>query len=337
MNALNEEVNEKIKHLTPSQIEELMEKYYNNENINLLIETYNININSSRLYTLFPPMICEGELCPNCNVPMIIDRKSKSSSSYYGSKHDIPYCPKCNHSDGLNCKCSYCLEKREIDNLTKEQEEKNENENKVFLIKEMYSLENYEPISLSELTSRDRIYLGALLRLCLSEDLKYIQAVDSVEKELCPTDKLKKEVILSLINKSLIKVHPNSPIDSFTGTEENPYPSTYYIYHVNYCLNVGEYDQRDKTINELINPLEYHKFDKVTTHEIWKEIALSECLDYLSLQMNKVHFDFNPGEKTIAVFNDFLNDFSVAQIYGIIYNGITSATRYLQETNVYKK
>lgn len=52
--------------------------------------------------------------------------------------------------------------------------------------------------------------------------------------------------------------------------------------------------------------------------------------------MDSVRFDFNPGKKTIAVFNDLLDNFSVSQIYGIIYKAITNTTKFCQESDISK-
>lgn len=66
-------------------------------------------------------------------------------------------------------------------------------------------------------------------------------------------------------------------------------------------------------------------------------MAISEILEYLIISMERVNFNFNPGKKTIEVFNDLLNNFSVSQICQMIYNGIAKAAKYLQERNVTRK
>lgn len=83
-----------------------------------------------------------------------------------------------------------------------------------------------------------------------------------------------------------------------------------------------------------MNPPEIDNINNIIVALIWKEIALAECIQYLKYQMEKVNFNFNPGEKTISIFDDFSNDFSTSQVYGIIYKGITSSTRYFQEHKV---
>ena len=92
-----------------------------------------------------------------------------------------------------------------------------------------------------------------------------------------------------------------------------------------------------ETVREILNPtVDLHKNVEIA-YEIWKDIALNECLDYLIYHMDKVGFKFSIGDKTIAVINELLDSFSVSQIFAIIYKAITNATRYYQENGVSRK
>jgi hypothetical protein len=338
MDKLNLEIHDKLKHLSLEQLDSLMLRYYGNETAKSLIEEYQIDISSGKLYTIFPPKVCEAELCHNCNIPMVIERKSKTASSQSYRSKDIHQCLKCGHNDGRSCSCDSCTREREIERARKEEAKKRELEYKRELINKHYDLRNNVSVEYSELMFRDKVYLGALLRLCVSEDLQYIKAVASSDDKLSPSPEMSKEIVLSLINKSLITIHPNSPSDAFVESGEEPFPTVYYIYKTNYHLNVGLNEQRERIIKELMNPPEFDRLDNsVFGLMIWKEIALAECLEYLMYQINKVKLSFTPGEKTIALFEDLLDKFSVSQIYGIIYKGVTSATRYYQESNISKK
>jgi hypothetical protein len=86
-----------------------------------------------------------------------------------------------------------------------------------------------------------------------------------------------------------------------------------------------------------MNPLEILQEDKDTGLDIWKEISLEECLEYFKYQLNNVKFDFTIGDKTLATFKDILENFSTAQIYGIIYRSVANATKYYQESNISRK
>lgn len=159
----------------------------------------------------------------------------------------------------------------------------------------------------------------------------------NIDKELAPTDDLEKEIITILSHKKIIIVNPNSPIEAFPELEEDPFPIIYYIYYVNYFLNIDfSNNSKEKIISDIINPSEFTKNNSEEAFKIWRDIALSECLEYLNFQMDSVRFDFNPGKKTIAVFNDLLDNFSVSQIYGIIYKAITNATKFCQGSDISK-
>ena len=51
----------------------------------------------------------------------------------------------------------------------------------------------------------------------------------------------------------------------------------------------------------------------------------------------KVGFEFSPGDKTYKTFEILLNDFSVSQIYGIIWKGVADASKLYLERGITKK
>ena len=70
---------------------------------------------------------------------------------------------------------------------------------------------------------------------------------------------------------------------------------------------------------------------------LWRKIAVGECLEYLNYQLHRVGFDFTPGEKTYKIFEILLNDFSVSQIYGIIWKAVADASKLYLERSITKK
>lgn len=327
------QVNEKLKHLTTIQIEELMELYYRGVKTSGLIEKYKIDIIPSKLYTLFPPEVCKDEICPNCNIPLVKDRKSKSASKYTNT---IAYCLKCGHSNTEYCKCNICEDARLKARAIRELEEELEKKQKIKKINEVYGGE-CEKRKIESLSFRERVYLGALLRCALSEDMSTILPLDEIDKKLAPSDELACEILRYLNNNNVIRVNPNSSISAFVDDEDTEFPNTYYIYKVKYLINIDFNEDYKEGISKIINPRELKECDKEDALNIWKEIALEESLEYLQYQMGSVRFNFNVGDKTKSVFKDMLEYFSVSQIYGIIFKSIANATKYYQESSVSKK
>lgn len=330
------EIHEKLRHLTMLQIESLMNKYYNGVKASDIIKEYNIDTTSSKLYTLFPHIICEDIICPVCNEPMYKERDSKSSYSWNKKK---PFCAICGHTDEIICKCNYCIAEREKVRKLNEERKVRILQEKREKIKKVYDL-NIVPVNYSELNFREKVFLGALLRTSLSEDMEVILPLNDAERELAPTIGYIKEILSYLIGRGVISVDSNSSIDAFLDSNEEKdieFPNVYYITMVKYRINIVGDEEIKNILSKIINPKSFSDADKEDALNIWKEIALEECIEYFEYQMKSVRFDFNIGEKTIAIFKDLLENFSVSQIYGIIYKSVANATKYYQESSVSKK
>ena len=330
------EIHEKLRHLTMLQIESLMNKYYNGVKASDIIKEYNIDTISSKLYTLFPPIICEDIICPVCNEPMYKERDSKSSYSWNKKK---PFCAICGHTDEIICKCNYCIAEREKVRKLNEERKVRILQEKREKIKKVYDL-NIVPVNYSELNFREKVFLGALLRTSLSEDMEVILPLNDAERELAPTIGYIKEILSYLIGRGVVSVDSNSSIDAFLDSNEEKdieFPNVYYITMVKYRINIVGDEDIKNILSKIINPKSFSDADKEDALNIWKEIALEECIEYFEYQMKSVRFDFNIGEKTIAIFKDLLENFSVSQIYGIIYKSVANATKYYQESSVSKK
>lgn len=330
------EIHEKLRHLTMLQIESLMNKYYNGVKASDIIKEYNIDTTSSKLYTLFPPIICEDIICPVCNEPMYKERDSKSSYSWNKKK---PFCAICGHTDEIICKCNYCIAEREKVRKLNEERKVRILQEKREKIKKVYDL-NIVPVNYSELNFREKVFLGALLRTSLSEDMEVILPLNDAERELAPTIGYIKEILSYLIGRGVVSVDSNSSIDAFLDSNEEKdieFPNVYYITMVKYRINIVGDEDIKNILSKIINPKSFSDADKEDALNIWKEIALEECIEYFEYQMKSVRFDFNIGEKTIAIFKDLLEKFSVSQIYGIIYKSVANATKYYQESSVSKK
>ena len=330
------EIHEKLRHLTMLQIESLMNKYYNGVKVRDIIKEYNIDTTSSKLYTLFPPIICEDIICPVCNEPMYKERDSKSSYSWNKKK---PFCAICGHTDEIICKCNYCIAEREKVRKLNEKRKVRILQEKREKIKKVYDL-NIVPVNYSELNFREKVFLGALLRTSLSEDMEVILPLNDAERELAPTIGYIKEILSYLIGRGVVSVDSNSSIDAFLDSNEEKdieFPNVYYITMVKYRINIVGDEDIKNILSKIINPKSFSDADKEDALNIWKEIALEECIEYFEYQMKSVRFDFNIGEKTIAIFKDLLENFSVSQIYGIIYKSVANATKYYQESSVSKK
>lgn len=320
----------RIKHLTEKEIEELMERYYDNENVKELISYYRIDVNPSRLYTLFPEIILYDKKCPNCSNFLVQKRRSKSS---YSSKEDI-HCSECEHDLNKKCFCEYCIEKRKNKEEERLKEIKFKNEMKKKIMHEIFNLENRSSVIIEDLEFKDKVYIGALLRTTLSEDMKKIKSIEKSEFKLSPNNDYSFRIIKYLINKNIIVACPESNLNYFILNDDGSIK--YSTNKVDYNLNINIDGTYKESIFTLINA-ENFKYRDSEALELWKEIALEEVLEILNYEMVRTKFNFNPGEKTILVFKDLLENFSVGQVYGIIWRQVANASKWYQQGGANKK
>lgn len=258
--------------------------------------------------------------CPYDNEKMIVNLHSRDGLGLSGE----PYCPICGHQNSQYCRCENCLE-----------EEKKYLENLRNKVRDTYLVPK-EKVKIEELTLRDKLLLAAVLKTGLNEETTKIIGSKLAEGNLSPLADMNKDILSNLVSKAIILVDPESSLDAFT--DEN-FPEAYYIYKVDYLLNVtSENDNHDQLIGMLEYPKseEFYLEPKISL-DFWKELALAECIEFLNCRMKAVGFNFNPGKKTNLVLNNLLNNFSIGQIWRLIYISVAYAVQWQTEEKVPKK
>lgn len=324
-------LDKKVEHLSKEQIVDLMERYYGGEKVAKILEEYKIKISVSQLYSLFPPVIT-SEVCIHCESNMVKPWESKSWSSLINENKK--YCSNCGHENSRYCSCNYCEEIKRQKILEEQEKQKKILEQKRSTLDSFYDESNWDLKPERELTLEDRLYLAVILRSSLSENTMYIEALEGNKNLLASTEDFEIELIKTLTGRKILVPHLLSDLNAFDIEYEDDgnFQITYGIYKVRYRINIQPYDS---DYDEMIKRLMYPDFSgeeqfKDFCYEMWKKISLNECLEYLLYQMKKVGYSFNPGDKTIRVFENLLEHFSVAQIYGIIYRAVANSTQRYQ-------
>ena len=313
-----------LNHLSSAEINTLMQRYYDGEAVTKLAKEYQLPVRTSELYKLFPPEVCEDELCEYCGENLVRDRLSKASITW-GYKDSDLYCPICHHRPYYSgCRCENCVE-----------EERLRQEYRVKQIKATYSQER-EPVDFYGLSFEQKVFLGALCRALCKENLFEIKPYIETNAVLAPTNDLCAQLYRELSRNQIIAVSPTSPVEAF-DIESKDFPNTYYIYKVTYYLNLVFPPDKKELFTEILNPNYYSPEHEEEALTLWKRIAVAECIEYLDYQLCKVGFEFSPGDKTYKTFEILLNDFSVSQIYGIIWKGVADASKLYLEREITKK
>lgn len=313
-----------LQHLSTEELDNLMKRYYSNESVNLLVKEYDLDIRPNSLYKYFPPELVENELCEYCGINLVKHRKSKSNMNFSNENKNEYYCPKCEHRPYfIKCDCSNC-----IDSMYRKVNDKKSK------IQEVYG-HCQEQINLDELNFREKIYVAIVCSKLLKEDMYHFIPFCEYEGKLTPDINMDYDIFRELFKKKVLRVSPISSISAFKDYEE--FPNVFYIDKVTFYLNIEYQSSKSETFEKVLNVNYTFKknFDEIIN--LWREIGVAECKEYLLYVLNKVGFDFSPGEKTQKVFEMLLNDFSVSQIFGIIKRQVDSVSSLFLEKGLNRK
>lgn len=311
-----------LSHLTTEEITALVQRYYDGENVSKLMKEYNISVSASELYKLFPPDVYPDYSCEYCNEFLVANRLSKTAKRSH--TYDELYCPVCGHRPFQSpCRCKNCLEK-----------ERRHRAWQLESIQQCYARPR-TPVDFSSLSFENKVFLGALCRGLLSENSYEIKPYIGSGVLLAPTADLTTKVYANLFHNDIIAVSPRSPLETF-DLNDAEFPTVFYRFKVIYLLNLIFPPNKEDLLTVILNPSYYSADYSEEALALWREIAVAECIEYLQYQLRRVNFEFSPGAKTYKAFEIILNDFSVSQIYGIIWRAVADASKLYLERGISK-
>lgn len=312
-------IHEKLAHLRPKQIIQLMDEYYAGVRVKKLIEDYKVNCRPNDLHKYFPPIVLDKR-CPICGENFLKKRPSKTEIENQGNPYrkieaKKPYCPSCGHIDDDICECAACVEKRKKEQTKREAElEKMANEIKIELEKSYTG-----KVSVDELGFKDRIYLASLLGYGLSDDANVIKSLSECENSyscLAEGD-MDERIVDYLLKRNIIIIDTSYLVYAFKqGKVENKY--------MRYKLNVEIDDNNIGALQELMSPkIDFSDENNIVdAYNLWKEVAMNDCIAFLVNEMRKKNVEFCPVKKTEILIDSMLKHFSTLQVQYIIYKSI---------------
>lgn len=318
--------------LTEDQLDELMKRYYSKEKLVDLIKDFKLNIPISGVIKLFPIEVLEDTLCLYCNEAMSRKRPSRSALAS-GYRLPVAYCNSCSHKADLHC---YCMNCRAIE-AEKDQKLHLDFQNKITQIQHL----NNNTSEVTDLSLKDAFYLVGLCRLARGDDTHLISRVSSFSTSLAPSEQMSLNILQFLYKSQLIDVSLSSPMGSIHFDASNK-PECVNWRSVEWCLNLSkgatENIEQIKNIEDVIRKKElWPPTWEEELEDIWKELALHQCLKYLQVHVEDHGFEFRAGEKTRSVIKTLLEDFSILQSYYFIWVAAHQAASYYLRKNTSRR
>ena len=312
-----------LDHLSAEEISKVKKRYYQGDSVYRLLGEYNLDIAPSQFYTHLPPDQIEEYGCSQCGVNLVVDVAPRSKEKHYADLTQY-YCPICGRkpfSENADWLAFPLLPQEEV--LAKKN-----------LITQYYERNN-DPVVFDDLPIIHKVYLAALCHACLDKNQSTIQPIFGSQIPLASTQGLQTDIYSKLIESGAIIVSPESSLNAF-DLEAKSFPRKYDKEKVSYKLNIALADNAKSIADALKNIDSTRSENKEELLNLWREIAIGECITYLQYRLDRVGFSFSPGEKTHLVFQQLLENFSVAQLYYIIWCKVNDASRWYLEGSVTK-
>lgn len=309
---------EKLSHLSETQINLLIKRYYKGEKIVGLLKEFQIQCQPGKFHKYLPYVINQNKKCPSCNSQMANKLEPRSGLSQIET---ISQCTECNHRDVQYCNCDYCKKNESELNAS------NETLIRGLIIDYCKTYETeLKGVSIFDLSFNEAMTILTLVRTCsLNEDGTYGSLRDS-PFTFSPKGNMWAEKLVHLIKKNLLRPADNSDIDAFTF--QDGAINSFELVKVNWVFNC-------KNSQLLIMEIENCGLDGVWPvmwyiefNELRYELAIAECLEYYELCLNQRRLPYKNSAAVNKMLMNILRDHSVAQCYRIIWCGATASSDF---------
>jgi hypothetical protein len=186
----------------------------------------------------------------------------------------------------------------------------------------------------SLLSLRSLVHLLGIINFSADENLAWLVPVDGVQGILGPTHEYSDAVLSSLHKAGLIAIHGGSDISAFVWTGDDPIE--FYSRKVFWTVGRNSTDARnfvrraEAALRAKYWPL--HWLEELP--EFCEELLVAEALQYLEYVLGEHRMPFTPGDKTKLVVASTLNDFSLGQLYNLIWRQVQYAAAFYQRKRV---
>ena len=325
------EINEKLAHLTPEQLDDLINRYHGKEKLAALINEFGIDAKPSNLVFLLPPVLHEDLFCPYCKDTNLVSKTA--SRAAYSYRSNTPSCPKCKHQNSERCWCGNCQEKGDYARREAEQRKR-------YIIEAEYTRESEIP-SLDKITLKDSVFILSLVRHSLTEDLRYVEPFNKDVIALAPLHAFQNEIVMHLYKKGFITISPESHVDAFIFDQAETYIDAYYPAKVLWAFLPGlDVENKRDYLKELETIANWDVSFESWRSEIpklWNQIAKYECLEFFIYLLADRGYRLDKiGEKTHTTFENLLEDFSVSRINYLSWIAVKDTTDYIVRKKISK-
>lgn len=195
-------------------------------------------------------------------------------------------------------------------------------------LQEWFGLEVGGSLDPTTLALEEAVSLLALVRVAADERLEAIDAIG--ERMLSPSRALDHELLSHLLHdRALLQIDPNSDPEAFWWEAGNPV--RYFTDRVGWQIRQEGRRIEVASAQHILEQALRGRWPAAWTvarDDLWRKLALAECLEYLHVSLDDHGLSKKIGEKTRNVIANALNDFSIGQVYSFIWRAAKDAAAF---------
>lgn len=276
----------------------------------------------SKLAQQYCEAFSNQHLCLECHKPFKVERRTDylNLRSWTGER-----------------RCKKCNDERRLQEIKASLEAELKRKGLIrATVEKIYGVSELTRVKPLELSLEHATFLLSLVRAGASEDFSIIQVVDSFAIPLSPTSGYDYEILERLYRAKLLAVHIDSAPDAFFDDPAKGFYLGRVIWRPAISAASGDTKGLASEIELIFRSGHWPAAWWDQRVNLWKIVAVQECIEYLQLCMKQHGFEFNPGDKTSTVFMEILNNYSVAQIYNLIWRVAKDTAAYYVRESVGK-
>lgn len=229
--------------------------------------------------------------------------------------------------------CQACQEaerktqRAEAERLTRRREE---------LIRERYAYGEETDIDVSSLTLSQAVKLLALIRARATEDMRALRSEVEARREVAlgASSPHSVDILRELYRANLIEPHPSSTVNAFEWEGEDD--TGLILDRVRFTLSGRPALGFATVTRELAQALKggpdsWPETWKAEQGVLWRELVHAEALANLEYQLRDHRLEPHLGEKTDETLRALVEDYSLGQIWNLIWQGVSSAASFKQK------
>ena len=233
--------------------------------------------------------------------------------------------------DNKLCRCENCKEIADFARREAEQRKRN-------IIKADYT-RGIETPSADKFTLEEAVFILALERHSLTEDLRYVEPFNKNGITLAPLFEFQNEIVNHLCARGIITISPESSVYAFIFDPTETYIKGYYSDKVLWeflpFLDVENKRNYLKSLQTIAKGDEWPEEWRSDIPKLWHLIAKYECLEYFIYLLAQRGFQsYKIGEKTHTTFEKLLEEFSVSRIFYLSWMAVRDTIDYIVRENI---